>query len=208
MIGNYKSSQEEKISKRKLVKVLSKYVRHAESKLKNKEFEPKDVLEQKSTSKIIKKTEHAREEAKRYLFEIELPKVSASYLHHQLTRNLSCDEIEHLCNSNFNNWKQFIIRTLFRMEFNINEPIPIKLTDRYLADKDKKSKKMKAKRLKIKQSSKNTLRESGKPKSDDTRSQGLTTEEEEEIIKKNIVLQKAEAEKVEKAQKNIQFWFD
>lgn len=36
MIGNYKSSQEEMISIRKLKKVLTKYVRHAESKVKNK----------------------------------------------------------------------------------------------------------------------------------------------------------------------------
>jgi hypothetical protein len=54
MIGNYRLSQEEKISKRKLVKVLQKYVKHAESKVKNKNQDMGDYLRKKAISKIIK----------------------------------------------------------------------------------------------------------------------------------------------------------
>jgi len=202
MIGNYKASQQENISKRKLMKVLAKYVRHAESKLKNKDLDYKDYLIQKSSSKIVKKAEIGREEAKRYLFEIILPKVSVSYLHHSITRELSSDELEHLVNSAFINWKIFMIRSSFRMEFNINDPIPLKVTDKYLCEKERIAKRMKTKKLKIKQT------KTSKPKSEDSRSQGLTAEEEEEAFRKNIIIKKAEVEKVQKAQKNIQFWFD
>lgn len=78
------------------------------------------------------------------------------------------------------------------MEFNINEPLPRKITDRAQLDGDKKHKKKKAKKNKAN-------------KSDDSKSQG-TTEEEENT--KNIILKKTEVEQVTKAQKNIQFWFD
>lgn len=44
MIGNYKSSQEEMISKRKLIAVLKKYVKLAESKNRGKPIESNDVL--------------------------------------------------------------------------------------------------------------------------------------------------------------------
>lgn len=96
MIGNYKSSSEEFISKRKLIKVLQKYVKHAESKNRNKSTEFNDVLTQKATSKIVKKLDFNKTEGNRYLFEIGLPKVTISYLHHETKKDLSSDDIEHL----------------------------------------------------------------------------------------------------------------
>ena len=207
MIGNYKTSQEEIVSKRKLVKVLTRYVKHAENKLKNKKIEIKDYLNSKSISKIVKKEEQGKEEKKRYLFEIILPSISVDYLHHNINKPLNCDELEHLCNSNFSNWKLYNIRTLFRMEFSITEPIPVKLTDKYINEmKSRRNRK----KLKIKQSTINKEGKNGskKNKSDDGRSQGIETEEEDDLNRKNIVIKRNEAEKVEKAQKNIQFWFD
>ncbi len=205
MIGNYKSSNEETISKRKLAKVLNKYVRHAESKVKNKKIEQKDYLYSRASSKIVRKSETTREDQKRYLFELFLPSVSINYLHHNIKKELTSDDMEHLINSGFENWKLYIIRTLFRMEFSINDPIPTKLTDRFLSENSKKGKRKSPRKLKIKQGSKVS---SDKPKSDDTKSQGITTEEEEEANRKNIVIKKNEVEKVQKAQKNIKFWFD
>ena len=131
MIGNYKSSQEETISKRKLVAVLHKYVKHEENKNRGKTQEYTDVLSKKPISKIIYKQEQNKAENKRYLFEITLPKVSISYLHHNIERNLATEDIEHLIWTNFKNWKLFIIRTMFRMEFNIHDPIPKKYSERY-----------------------------------------------------------------------------
>lgn len=96
MIGNYKSSQEETISKRKLVAVLHKYVKHEENKNRGKTQEYTDVLSKKPISKIIYKQEQNKTENKRYLFEITLPKVSISYLHHNIERNLATEDIEHL----------------------------------------------------------------------------------------------------------------
>lgn len=213
MIGNYMSSSEEQISKRKLVKVLNKYVKHAEGKLKTKTQEFGDYLQQKATSKIVRKMDQGKAEGKRYLFEIFLPRVSVSYLHHNIQRNMTSDDVEHLCNTNFQNWKLFVIRTMFRMEFNIHDELPKKFSDRYLLEVDKKKRKKQKKGPKEKkQSSESTLKKdsSDKSRSDDTKSVGATTEEDAESVsnKKNIVLKKAEREQVQKAQKNIQFWFD
>lgn len=91
------------------------------------------------------------------------------------------------------------------MEFSINDPLPVKLTDRYVQENEKKNKKAKSRKLKIKQSS-NT--DSGLSRADDVKSQGVTTEEEDENNRKNIVIKKNEVEKVQNAQKNIKFWFD
>lgn len=90
------------------------------------------------------------------------------------------------------------------MEFSINDPLPIKLTDRHILETEKKNKKAKSRKLKIKHNS-NT--DSGLSRADDGRSQGVTTEEEGEN-NKNIVIKKNEVEKVQNAQKNIKFWFD
>ena len=94
MIGNYKASQEERISKRKLFKVLQKYEKYAEKKLKNTDLG--DILSQKSTSKIVKKIAKHEKDSKRYLFEITLPKVSVSYMHHEIETQLTSDDVEHL----------------------------------------------------------------------------------------------------------------
>jgi hypothetical protein len=65
------------------MKVLTKYVKHAENKLKNTNTDRSDVLTQKATSKIVKK-----QEVGKYLFEIFTPKITASYLHHEINRQL------------------------------------------------------------------------------------------------------------------------
>ena len=186
LIGNYRSSQEEKISKRKLMKVISKYIKKAEHKLNAKIQEFGDVLNQKTISKIIRKVNKDKSEGSRYLFEILLPRVSVSYLHHEIDRNLATEDVEHLCNTNFEGWKLYIIRSLFRMEFNIHDPIPKKYTDKYLAESKNKEK-------------------SDKPM---PQSEDKSNRPDSKYKNKDIVLKKQEAEQVQKAQKNIAFWFD
>jgi hypothetical protein len=171
------------------VKVLTKYVKHAENKLKNTNTDRSDVLSQKATSKIVKKQEVGKEEGKRYLFEIFTPKITASYLHHNINRQLVSEDVEHLCNSKFENWKLFLIRTLFRMEFNMYDAIPTKLTDKYLLEDNNKLKRKKVKKLKIKNNLNSSKDTSEKEKSDDNKEKVVTKEYREN-------------------KKNIQFWFD
>lgn len=101
------------------------------------------------------------------------------------------------------------------MEFNIHDPVPKKMTDKSLNEGDRK------KRKRTKRSSKNT---GVKKSSEDSKSQSGYTEEDADGREsngipdstagddsnkhKNIVIRKAEVEQVQKAQKNIQFWFD
>jgi len=189
-----------KADSRKLVKLLQKYVKRAESKSKGKVVERNDLFSSFATSKIVKKLDQNKNEGKRYLYEFFLPKVSVSYMHHNTEKSLSSDDVEHLWNTNFENWKLFIIRSMFRVEFNIHDPIPKKNTKAG----DKKSKR--SQKNKLRSSQKLLARaNSGKPKSDESRSQDLT---EDEKLKKRIVIKKTEVAQVEKAQKNIQFWFD
>jgi hypothetical protein len=95
------------------------------------------------------------------------------------------------------------------MEFNINDPVPKKMTDRELIEIERKRHIKKTSKGKKKKSHQSLSREgSEKRKLDNSGSQEMTTEEEAEMDKKRIVLKKAEVEKVESVQKNIKFWFD
>ena len=161
MIGNYKASQEERISKRKLVKFLQKYEKYAKSKLKNNNAG--DVLRQKSLSKIIKKIAANDKDSKRYLFELSLPKVFVTYMHHDIEMQLMTEDVEHLCNTQFQGWKKYILHSLFRMEFNIHDPLPDKITDKYLSDMERKRKKvLKLKSKSQKNQNENTSSENNK----------------------------------------------
>jgi hypothetical protein len=210
MIGNYKASQEERISKRKLVKVLQKYEKYAEKKIKNTDLG--DILAQKSTSKIVKKIAKHEKDSKRYLFEITLPRVFVNY---NIETQLTSDDVEHLCNTQFLGWKKYILNTKFRMEFNIHEALPKKVTDKYLSDLDRK-KKMKAKAAKqVKQSKLDGAITSSDQKSDDSKSISATTENENSerpksrrIKPKKPKMGKQEIKNIEQAREKIEFWFD
>lgn len=139
--------------------------------------------------------------------------MSVSYLHHNIERNLTTEDIEHLSNTNFKGWKLFMIRSMFRMEFNIHEPIPKKYTDRYIAEVErrKRQKKIKNATDSKKNSNPSLIKQvSVSLKSDDTRSQGTAAEEVDLDSKanKNIVIDKAEVEQVKNVQIKTKFWFD
>lgn len=63
----------------------------------------------------------------RYLVELRTPAVSLDYLHHKVHKKLSVIDINHLLLTKFRQWKTFLIRTHFRMELNVSEPIPRKV---------------------------------------------------------------------------------
>lgn len=69
--------------------MLKKYAKDAENKLKDTTIDNSDVLAQKATSKIVRKQEFGKEESKKYLFEIFTPKISISYLHHNINKQLT-----------------------------------------------------------------------------------------------------------------------
>ena len=99
------------------------------------------------------------------------------------------------------------------MEFNIHDTIPKKYTDRYLSEGERKRKKKKPKDStgSKKQSEINlTKHASSSCKSDETKSQGVSTEDAEfnRAANKNIVLDKAEVEQVKNVQIKTKFWFD
>ena len=85
-----------KADSRKLVKLLQKYVKRAESKNKGKVVARNDLFSSFATSKIVKKLDQNKNEGKRYLYEFFLPKASISYMHHNIEKPLSSDAVEHL----------------------------------------------------------------------------------------------------------------
>lgn len=98
---------------------------------------------------------------------------------------------------------------MFRMEFNIHDPIPKK----YIADIEKRKKKKKTKYAieSNKNSNPNLTKQASiSSKSDDIKSQGTAAEDVNLSSKanKNIVIDKAEVEQVKNVQIKTKFWFD
>ena len=62
----------------------------------------------------------------RYLAEIKLPKVSLSYEGKTTDLHLTYQDCRHLFLTSFRQWKQFLMRSFFRLELNIHTPIPLK----------------------------------------------------------------------------------
>ena len=96
------------------------------------------------------------------------------------------------------------------MEFNIQDALPKKITDKYLSDREKLRKK------KSKQAKKAVETSGGVTPSDDSKSMSAATDNENNERpksrrvkgKKPAKLDKQEIKKIDQAQKKIEFWFD
>ena len=96
------------------------------------------------------------------------------------------------------------------MEFNIQDALPKKITDKYLSDRERQRKK------KSKQAKKAIEAPGGVTPSDDSKSMSAATDNDNSErpksrrvkVKKPPKLGKKEIKNIEQAQKKIEFWFD
>ena len=110
LLCNFLRSTREGLSDARIARLLNKV--SASTPLKD------DILPNVTTSRIVSRDQL------RYLVELSLPAVTLTINGESTTKPLTYQDCRHLHLTSFKDWKEFLMRTYFRLELNVTDPIP------------------------------------------------------------------------------------